>query len=258
MKAAPLSLALALALSNAPSNAPAWAENVNEAPLSVSVLPAKAMCFSETVRATGTISAGQIADVVAPRDGLKISESFAEPLDQVKANQVLAHLVALDGSSGGQDVRSPAAGVVIAAPTAIGLPVSARQGPLFSVLVRGELELHADILPSDLPKVRDGQTATVYPLAGLPINGKVSAVSPGVDPAKQTGEVTLKLAAGGAARVGVFARADITTGARCGVGAPYSAVSVTKRTEPSSTSSPTTASRRGSLCWASSPAMMSR
>jgi multidrug efflux pump subunit AcrA (membrane-fusion protein) len=222
MKAGPLALALAVALSNSPSRA----ETVNEAPLSVSVLAAKVLCFSETVRATGTISAGQVADVVPPREGLKISELLAEQLDEVKANQVLAHLVALDGSFGSQDVRSPLPGVVILAPTTIGVPVSARQGPLFRILVRGEIELHAELLPADLPKVKEGQTATVHPVAGPPIPAKVSAVFPSFDPATQSGGVTLKLTPGGAAvRVGTFARAEITTAQRCGVAAPYSAVS---------------------------------
>ena len=162
MKETALLLGLALALPAAPARAESGAETT---PLSVSVRAAKAMCFSDMVRATGTISAGQTADAGASRDGFKLAELLVEPLEHVASNQVLARLAPLNGSPGLEDVRSPASGIVMTAPSATGAPVSSREGPLFRIVVRGEFELRAEVSPPDLAKLKIGQSVTVYPSA---------------------------------------------------------------------------------------------
>ncbi|MCW2285952.1 multidrug efflux pump subunit AcrA (membrane-fusion protein) [Rhodoblastus acidophilus] len=217
---------LVLALAWALPMSPAAAEGGGEAtPLSVSVRAAKPMCFTDMVRATGTIGAAQTADAGASREGMKLTELLVEPLQRVAANQILARLTPLDGSPASEDVRSPASGLVMSAPSATGAPVSSRQGPLFRIAVRGELELRSDVSAQDVAKLKLGQTATIYPVGGPPLSGKLAMILPNLNPARQSGQVLIKILSEGDARVGTFARAEIAAGERCGVGTPYSAVS---------------------------------
>jgi multidrug efflux pump subunit AcrA (membrane-fusion protein) len=222
IKGSTLGLALALALPISPAAADGGGDAT---PLSVSVRAAKSMCFSDTVRATGTISASQTADAGASREGMKIVDLLVEPLQRVAANQILARLAPLDGSSASEDVRSPSSGIVMSAPSAVGAPVSNRQGPMFRIAVRGELELRSEVSAADMAKLKVGQTAAIYPVGSPRIAGKLAMILPNLDPAKQSGQVLIKILSDSDARVGTFARAEISAGERCGVGTSYSAVS---------------------------------
>lgn len=192
--------------------------------LSISVKRARRMCFADKVEVTGTLSARREVDVGASRDGLVVTQVMVEPLDAVTPGQVLAQLGSMDGSGAGVAVRSTVSGVVSRSFAVVGMPVSARQGPLFRVIAGGDLDLRAEMPIDQLQKLAVGQRATVKPL-GLPETaGAVQFISPSVDPASQLGRARIALSPGRPMRVGTFARGVVQVAERCGTGIPYSAI----------------------------------
>jgi multidrug efflux pump subunit AcrA (membrane-fusion protein) len=200
------------------------ARNPLASALSVSVKKARKMCFADKVELTGTLSARREVDVGVSRDGLVVTQVLVEPLDTVAPGQVLAQLSPMDGSGGGVAVRSTVSGVVGRSFAVVGMPVSARQGPLFRIIANGELELRAELPIDQLKKLAIGQHAAVRPL-GLPeTSGSVQFISPSVDPASQLGRARIVLTPGRPMRVGTFARGVVDVSERCGTGIPYSAI----------------------------------
>lgn len=216
----------ALALSY-PSGARAAGDEGRADVLSVSVTRARSMCFEDRVEVTGTLVPRQQADVGPEREGFKVTQVLASPLDEVTAGQVLARLQPLDGGSGAATsvaVRSPVSGILLRSGAVVGMPASSRLGPLFQIVVGGDFDLQAEVPLSDLKKLATGQDVTVRPL-GLPeMAAKVLRVESGADAASQLGRVRIGLFAGGEVRVGTFARGVVVVAKRCGVGVPYSAV----------------------------------
>lgn len=202
------------------------AEDTRADVLAVSVTWARSTCFEERIEVTGTLVPRQQVDVLPEREGFKVQQVLANPLDTVTAGQVLARLLPMDGSGGAAaavPVRAPVAGTVLRG-TSAGLPASARLGPLFQIVQGGDLDLQAEVPLQELGKLATGQNVTVRPL-GLPeLRAKVLRVEPLADAASQLGRVRIGLFAAAEARVGTFARGIVVVAKRCGVGVPYSAV----------------------------------
>lgn len=195
--------------------------------LSVSVTRARSLCFEDRVEVTGILVPRQQADVGPEREGFKVTQVLAGPLDEVTAGQVLARLQPVDGGSGAATsvaIRSPVSGTVLRSSAVVGVPASARLGPLFQIVVGGDVDLQADVPLPDLRKLATGQDVTVRPL-GLPeMAAKVLRVEDHADATSQLGRVRIGLFAGGEVRIGTFARGVVVVARRCGVGVPYSAV----------------------------------
>jgi HlyD family secretion protein len=192
--------------------------------LSVSVKRARKMCFADKVEVTGTLAARREVDVGTSRDGLVVTQVLVEPLDAVAPGQVLAQLSAMDGSGAGIAVRSTVSGVVGRSFAVVGMPVSARQGPLFRIIAGGELDLRAEMPIDQLKKLVAGQQVTVKPLGQPETTDRVQFIAPSVDPASQLGRARIAVAAGRPMRVGAFARGIVDVVERCGAGIPYSAI----------------------------------
>jgi len=192
--------------------------------LSVSVKRARKMCFADRVEVTGTLAARREVDVGTSRDGLVVTQVLVEPLDSVAPGQVLAQLSTMDGSGAGYAVRSTVSGVVGRSFAVVGMPVSARQGPLFRIIAGGELDLRAEMPIDQLKKLAVGQKATVKPLGLGETTGTVQFIAPSVDPASQLGRARIAITPGRPMRVGTFARGVVDVADRCGTGIPYSAI----------------------------------
>lgn len=192
--------------------------------LSVSVRQSRTICFQDRVEVTGTLVARQEVDVGPDREGLKVTQILVEPLAEVTPGQVLARLAPMEGPAAAVTVRTPVAGLVVRSSARVGMPASPRQGPLFQIVVGGDIELQAEVPIPDLAKITVGQSVTVKPL-GLPdMSGKIRVVETGTDPATQLGRVRIGIGAGNDIRIGTFARGIIGVGERCGIGVPYSSV----------------------------------
>ncbi|WP_128560874.1 efflux RND transporter periplasmic adaptor subunit, partial [Methylobacterium crusticola] len=219
-------LALGLGLGLAAGGARA-AEPVQAGGLAVSVARAKKRCFADRIDVTGVLVPRQEVQVRAERDGLRVVQVLAKPLDEVKPNQVLAQLALDDGLPPAAllPLRAPVAGVVGRSTAVVGGPAPARTAePLFQIMAQGEIELSAEAPPAKLARIAPGQAVAVKPLGLGPLSGKVRLVSSIADPATQLGQVRILLAAPGEARLGMFSRGTISVGESCGIAAPFSAL----------------------------------
>lgn len=192
---------------------------------SVSVRPAQKRCFTKTVEIAGHLMPRETVDVGPDRDGLKVAQILVAPLDAVSAGQPLANLVPLGGGAvQAINVTAPLSGIVLRSQGAVGQPVSPRQGPMFQIVARGEIEFVAQVPLVTLSLVKAGQPAIVRPLGGSEQEGRVRQIAPGAEPADQAARVSITLTTRPDSRVGTFARGIVTIDRRCGLGIPYSAI----------------------------------
>ena len=192
---------------------------------SVSVRAARARCFTDTVAITGRLAPRETVEVVPEREGFKLAQVLVAPLDRVTDGQALANLVPLGGgNAGAMTVSAPVSGTVLRSAGAVGQPVSPRQGALFQIAARGEIELAAQAPLVLLGRIKVGQETAVRSLDGASLTGRVRQIEPGADPADQAGVVRIALNTAPQGRVGTFARGVVTVERRCGLGVPFSAI----------------------------------
>jgi multidrug efflux pump subunit AcrA (membrane-fusion protein) len=191
----------------------------------VTVAPAKIVCFTETLQVAGVLVPKNEVLVRPEREGLLISQVLVEPGDTVVLGQVLARLSPPEGQPGGTvAVQAPAAGAIAAVHARLGATASARAEPLFVIVGQGEMELLAETPVKNLASLAPDQSATVAILGLGQLPGKVRLASASVDPATQLGQVRLAIGNDPRLRVGTFGRASIEIDERCGAGVPLSAV----------------------------------
>ncbi|MBI1172266.1 efflux RND transporter periplasmic adaptor subunit [bacterium] len=142
---------------------------------------------------------------------------------QVAAVQAQLDTVALQISRA--QVVAPVDGVISARNGQIGAIASAAGQPMFVLIRDGALELRADVAEADLPRVKEGQTATIRLAADLPPQtGKIRLVEPTVDVTTRLGRARIALDHPDQARAGMYAEADILVTARTGLAVPVTAV----------------------------------
>ncbi|PPC79736.1 MAG: efflux transporter periplasmic adaptor subunit, partial [Hyphomicrobium sp.] len=89
---------------------------------------------------------------------------------------------------------------------------------------KGEIELDAEIVETELAKVREGQKAIVTLPGAGDFEGSVRLVSPEVDKTTRLGRVRIFLGTNPALRIGAFARGRIETSRSRGLAAPSASV----------------------------------
>jgi HlyD family secretion protein len=96
---------------------------------------------------------------------------------------------------------------------------------MFTLIRDGALELHADVVESDLLRLAPDQPAAIR-VAGVaaPLTGHVRLVEPTVDAATRLGRVRIALDDPAAVREGMFGEAEITVAERAGSAVPVTAV----------------------------------
>ena len=123
------------------------------------------------------------------------------------------------------EVKSPVAGLITARNAQIGTIASAQAGPMFVLTRDGALELRADVSEADLPRIQQGQTATITLAAGTaPLTGTLTLVEPIIDLATRLGRARITLNAPDQVREGMFAEADILVASRTAIAVPVTAV----------------------------------
>lgn len=156
------------------------------------------------------------AQVVAARDGLKAAEA--------EKAQVEAQRRELDWRLGNTEVRAPADGVVSQRNARIGALAHAAGEPMFRIIQKSEVELDAEVVETDLHKVKEGQAVSVSMPGYDSVAGKVRLVSPEVDRTTRLGHVRVFLGAQPQLKIGAFARGVIETGRSKGIALPTTAV----------------------------------
>lgn len=169
---------------------------------------------AESLVAKGFISRADIDQRVATRDGAQARVGVARA--QVGAARERADRL---------DVRSPAAGLILARNVETGQVVGPGTGALFRLAEGSALEMRAQVAEQDLSRLKIGMPAVVTPVgARNGFTGRVWLIDPVIDPANRQGVVRIQLEYAPGLRVGAFARARIEGGQTTRPLLPQSAV----------------------------------
>jgi RND family efflux transporter MFP subunit len=96
--------------------------------------------------------------------------------------------------------------------------------PLFRIVLRGEVELDAEVIETELAKMSSEQKAKIN-VAGIgDVTGTVRLVTPEVDKTTRLGRVRIFLGDDPKLRIGSFARGTVDTAHAHGLSLPSSAV----------------------------------
>jgi RND family efflux transporter MFP subunit len=156
------------------------------------------------------------AQLVAARDGLKLAEA--------EKAQVEAQRRELQWRRDNTQVTAPADGLVSRRTARIGGMASGVAEPLFRIVLRGEVELDAEVIETELAKMCAGQKAKIN-IGGVgDVTGSVRLVSPEVDKTTRLGRVRIFLGDDPRLRIGTFARGTVDTASARGLSIPSSAV----------------------------------
>jgi HlyD family secretion protein len=156
------------------------------------------------------------AQLVAARDGLKLAEA--------EKAQVEAQRRELQWRRDNTQVTAPADGLVSRRTARIGGMASGVAEPLFRIVLRGEVELDAEVIETELAKMSSEQKAKIN-VAGIgDVTGTVRLVTPEVDKTTRLGRVRIFLGDDPKLRIGSFARGTVDTAHAHGLSLPSSAV----------------------------------
>ena len=156
------------------------------------------------------------AQLVAARDGLKLAEA--------EKAQVEAQRRELQWRRDNTQVTAPADGLVSRRTARIGGMASGVAEPLFRIVLRGEVELDAEVIETELAKMSAEQKAKIN-VAGIgDATGTVRLVTPEVDKTTRLGRVRIFLGDDPKLRIGSFARGTVDTAHAHGLSLPSSAV----------------------------------
>jgi HlyD family secretion protein len=156
------------------------------------------------------------SQVIASKDALKSTEADTA--------QIQAQRRELEWRRSNTEVKSPADGVVSRRNARIGAMATAAGEPMFRIISNSEVELDAEIVETDLYKVKDGQKVHVSAAGADDIQGSVRLVSPEVDKTTRLGRVRVFLGSRPDLKIGAFARGTIETQQSRGVALPASAI----------------------------------
>lgn len=157
------------------------------------------------------------AQLIAARDGLTAAKA--------EKAQVEAQRRELMWRRKNTDVTAPADGVISRRMARIGAMASTVGEPMFRIIENGEIELDAEIVETELKKVKVGQKTVVTVPQNGDFEGIVRLVSPEVDKATRLGRVKIFLGDNPVLRIGSYARGRIGTETSRGLAVPSSAVS---------------------------------
>jgi HlyD family secretion protein len=193
--------------------------------MAVTVTRAKSACFADVVVVEGNLVPRNEVLVRPDREGLQIKEILAEVGANVSSGAALARLSAPnDTQSSIITISAPIGGVVLAAPTVVGVMASARGEPLFRLIGDGDLDLAAEVPAKQASRLSVGLEAKIK-IAGVDeLTGHVRVVATTIDATTQLGLTRIAIDHNTLLRVGAFARATISFGESCGVSIPMSAL----------------------------------
>jgi HlyD family secretion protein len=125
---------------------------------------------------------------------------------------------------GRTDIKAPTAGIISRRNARVGAVASASGEPLFRLIANGEIEVEAEVIETQLSRLREGAPAQVSADPTRVIAGRVRNIFPEVDRATRLGKVRISLPKDPALRIGAFARGTIEVARRRGVAVPVASV----------------------------------
>ena len=164
------------------------------------------------------------AQLGSARDGLKSAEAD-------KA-QIEAQRRELSWRRERTEVKAPADGIVSRRNARLGAMATSAGEPMFRIIEKGEIELVAEIVETEMAKVKAGQKARIAVPGAGEVEGTVRLVSPEIDKTTRLGRVKIALGANPDLKIGAFARGSIITAQSRSVAVPASSAQF----EPAGTS----------------------
>lgn len=167
---------------------------------------------------TGALSTQQINQFITAEQTARARVAAAEAnLNAQRLRLKFTQLLAPD--SGVISARSATVGAVVANGT-----------ELFRMIRKGRLEWRAEVMASELARIRPGTAVTLVAANGTRLSGKVRMIGPTVNPQNRAALVYVDLLPAGsgeaAAKAGMFAQGEFTLGSGNGVTLPQQAVVV--------------------------------
>jgi RND family efflux transporter MFP subunit len=123
------------------------------------------------------------------------------------------------------DLRAPDAGIVSRRNVQPGQVIAAG-AELLALIRQGKLEWRPELPEAELARVEVGDAVRLREASGAVVEGRVRAVSPGVDSAKRTGTIYAELPEPRGLKAGAFVEGRVITDASAGLVVPATAVVV--------------------------------
>jgi len=167
---------------------------------------------------TGALSTQQINQFITAEQTARARVAAAEAsLNAQRLRLKFTQLLAPD--SGVISARSATVGAVVANGT-----------EMFRMIRKGRLEWRAEVMATELARIRPGTAVTLVAANGTRLSGKVRMIGPTVNPQNRAALVYVDLLSAGtgeaAAKPGMFARGEFALGSGNGVTLPQQAVVV--------------------------------
>jgi RND family efflux transporter MFP subunit len=156
------------------------------------------------------------AQLHAAQDGLKVAEA--------ERKQVEAQRRELVWRRDNTKVTAPADGVISRRSARVGGMATVAGEPMFRIIARGEVELDAEVIETEISKISAGHKAVLDVAGAGEVTGTVRLVSPEVDKTTRLGRARIFLGDSPALRIGTFARGTVDTAKDRGLGVPTSAI----------------------------------
>lgn len=156
------------------------------------------------------------AQLKAAEDGLRLA--------QAEKQQIEAQRRELMWKRANTEVTAPSDGLISRRTARIGGMASGAAEPMFRIVARGEVELDAEVIETELAKITAGQKSKIDVAGVGDVEGTVRLVSPEVDKLTRLGRVRIFLGTDPRLRIGSFARGSIATAKSHGLAVPSSAV----------------------------------
>ena len=163
-------------------------------------------------------SAAKVAEaaLVMARDAIRSAEADKK--------QIEAQRRELDWKRSRTDVSAPEAGIISRRVARVGGFVAGVGDPMFRIVARNEIELEAEVLDSQIARIKEDQPAVISLPGGGEVTGKVRIISPEIDKVTRLGRVRVFLGENDKLRIGGFARGVVTTARSHGLAVPAAAI----------------------------------
>lgn len=147
----------------------------------------------------------------------------------------LSALARLEAARAAEDVQrlrlkrtqviAPDSGIITARTVSVGAVIGSGT-ELFRLMRQGRLEWRAEVLATELGRIKPGDTATLDAPNGARITGKVRRIAPTVDPKRRSALVYVDLPASAPVKAGMFASGRFALGASKALTVPQQALVV--------------------------------
>ena len=183
-----------------------------------------------TLRQQGNISTAQADQAASALESAEARVRVAElGIESARAQLAVidAQLATLELRVGRTEVRSPAAGLIVARNATVGQIATGQGEPMFVIVRDGAMELRAEVAEADLARLAPGMAVTMTAVGGTaPLAGTIRMIEPVIDARTRLGVARIAFdgASAAAARQGMFLTADITVRAEEVLAVPVTAV----------------------------------